>query len=123
MRTLYKAYLRFFLCCLLLQVIHEQSIGQTVDQNMLAKNKFAFAKRKMAKAKNKIEKANHEYAGAYLENVQIIRHPFLLEEDEKYGGDKPFRTFNGLKYNGGYSDHLPIALDLLIRDDKDYYSK
>ena len=94
-----------------------------VSPNMLTKNKFAFAKRKMAKAKNKIVKANHEYAGAYLENVQIIRHPFLLEEDEKYGGDKPFRTFNGLKYNGGYSDHLPIALDLLIRDDKDYYSK
>ena len=55
--------------------------------------------------------------------VQILRHPFLLEEDEKYGGDKPFRTFNGMKYNGGYSDHLPIMVELLIRDDKDYYSK
>ena len=94
-----------------------------VSRNMLTKNKIAFTKRKMAKAKNKIAKANDEYAGAYLEKVQILRHPFLLEEDEKYGGDKPFRTYNGMKYLGGYSDHLPIALHLLIRDGKDYYSR
>ncbi len=57
--------------------------------------------------------------------MQILRHPFLLEEDEKYGGDKPFRTYNGMRYLGGYSDHLPIALDLeiFIRDDTDYYSE
>ena len=60
-----------------------------------------------------------------LEKAQILRHEFLLEEDEKYGGDKPFRTYNGMKYLGGFSDHLPVALDLeiIIRDDKDYYSK
>ena len=58
-------------------------------------------------------------------NVEILRHPFLLEEDEKYGGDKPFRTDNGMRYQGGFSDHLPIILDLqfLIHDDKDYYSE
>ena len=55
--------------------------------------------------------------------VQILRHPFLLEEDEKYGGDKPFRTYNGMKYVGGYSDHLPVVFDFLIRDDKDCYSR
>lgn len=57
--------------------------------------------------------------------AQILRHDFLLEEDEKYGGFKPFRTYNGMKYQGGFSDHLPIVLDLhlLIRDDKDYYSR
>ena len=60
-----------------------------------------------------------------LEKAQILRHPFLLMEDDKYGGDKPFRTYNGMKYLGGYSDHLPISLDLeiSIRDDKDYYSE
>ena len=58
-------------------------------------------------------------------NVEILRHPFLLEEDEKYGGNKPFRTYNGMRYQGGFSDHLPIILDLqfLIHDDKDYYSE
>lgn len=48
------------------------------------------------------------------DKARILRHPFLLEEDERYGGDKPFRTYNGLKYQDGFSDHLPIALDLEI---------
>ena len=47
--------------------------------------------------------------------AQILRHDFLLMEDEKYGGDKPFRTYNGMKYLGGFSDHLPISLDLEIK--------
>ncbi len=34
--------------------------------------------------------------------------PFLLEDDEKYGGKKPFRTYLGPRYLGGYSDHLPL---------------
>lgn len=46
--------------------------------------------------------------------VQILRHPFLLEEDDKQGGDKPFRTYYGMKYNGGFSDHLPVCLDLEV---------
>ena len=58
-------------------------------------------------------------------NAEVLLHPFLLEEDEKYGGNKPFRTYNGMRYQGGFSDHLPIILDLqfLIHDDKDYYSE
>lgn len=41
--------------------------------------------------------------------------PFLLEEDEQYGGDTPFRTYKGMRYHGGYSDHLPICLDIEIK--------
>ncbi|WP_251619912.1 endonuclease/exonuclease/phosphatase family protein [Odoribacter lunatus] len=37
---------------------------------------------------------------------------FLLEEDSSYFGYKPWRTFVGPRYVGGYSDHLPIYLDL-----------
>ena len=48
--------------------------------------------------------------------AQVLRHAFLLEEDDRYGGDKPFRTYNGMKYQGGFSDHLPISLDLTISD-------
>ena len=33
--------------------------------------------------------------------------PFLLEEDTKYGGVKPRRNYNGMRYNNGFSDHLP----------------
>ncbi len=41
---------------------------------------------------------------------------FLLEEDEKYGGVKPFRTYLGPKYNGGYSDHLPLVARFRLKD-------
>lgn len=41
---------------------------------------------------------------------------FLLEEDEKHGGAKPFRTFSGWSYKGGTSDHLPIYFDLYVRE-------
>ena len=58
-----------------------------------------------------------------LEKVQIVRHPFLLEEDDRYGGDKPFRTYNGLRYHGGFSDHLPIVSDFLIRGGTDCCSE
>ena len=44
----------------------------------------------------------------------IIDFPFLLEEDDKYGGVTPFRMYNGMKYKGGYSDHLPVLLELEI---------
>ena len=37
-----------------------------------------------------------------------------LEEDEKYGGDIPFRTYWGRKYHGGFSDHLPVCVDFEI---------
>ena len=45
-------------------------------------------------------------------NMHIIKYPFLLEEDIKYGGFKPKRTYKGMRYNGGFSDHLPVYIDL-----------
>ena len=41
--------------------------------------------------------------------------PFLLEEDEKYGGVKPKRNYLGPRYLNGYSDHLPLVLILRER--------
>lgn len=43
-----------------------------------------------------------------LHDCCILDAPFLIEEDEKYGGVKPFRTYIGKKYHRGYSDHLPL---------------
>ena len=40
--------------------------------------------------------------------------PFLLEDDEKYGGKKPYRTYLGPRYLGGYSDHLPLVVQFSI---------
>lgn len=48
-------------------------------------------------------------------NTNVFKQPFLLEEDKKYLGDKPFRTFVGFKYNGGFSDHLPVFINLKIK--------
>lgn len=47
------------------------------------------------------------------ENASVFRADFLLEPDDAYIGDKPFRTFVGYKYHGGFSDHLPVFIDLL----------
>lgn len=33
---------------------------------------------------------------------------FLLEEDQKYGGVMPHRNYNGMRYQRGFSDHLPL---------------
>jgi len=44
--------------------------------------------------------------------AQIFNASFLLEEDTKFMGKKPYRTFVGFKYNGGFSDHLPVFVDL-----------
>jgi predicted extracellular nuclease len=50
------------------------------------------------------------------ESAQIVSQPFLFEKDQKYGGYKPFRTYSGFTYNGGFSDHLPVLLELKIVD-------
>lgn len=47
---------------------------------------------------------------------QIFDAPFLLTEDKNYMGFKPNRTFNGFKYQNGFSDHLPVYIDLISSD-------
>lgn len=49
------------------------------------------------------------------EQANVAQIPFLLEEDKKYGGVKPFRTYYGMKYQGGISDHLPVYMDFIRR--------
>lgn len=49
------------------------------------------------------------------DQADVISLPFLLKEDEKYGGVQPFRTYHGMKYQGGYSDHLPVKVDFTIQ--------
>jgi predicted extracellular nuclease len=40
---------------------------------------------------------------------------FLLENDKTYLGKQPFRTYIGMKYQGGFSDHLPIYADFWFK--------
>lgn len=48
-------------------------------------------------------------------NAGVFSAPFLLEPDNSFTGSKPYRTFVGYKYNGGFSDHLPVFIDLIER--------
>ncbi len=49
---------------------------------------------------------------SWVAGCRIHDAPFLLEEDTKYGGVKPRRNYNGMRYNNGFSDHLPLVLHL-----------
>jgi hypothetical protein len=55
--------------------------------------------------------------GLYTDNgmFKIFRPDFLLIKDPVYPGSSPFSTYNGYRYREGYSDHLPILLDLIVR--------
>ena len=56
---------------------------------------------------------DHIFCGPWLSSRLLDCHindaPFLLEEDSKYGGMKPRRTYQGPKYLDGFSDHLPLV--------------
>ena len=47
--------------------------------------------------------------------AKVASLPFLLIRDEKYGDQEPFRTYKGMKYQGGISDHLPVYTDFEFR--------
>ncbi|RHJ91069.1 endonuclease/exonuclease/phosphatase family protein [Parabacteroides bouchesdurhonensis] len=48
-------------------------------------------------------------------SAQIYSPPFLLINDKTWKGMRPFRTYYGFKYEGGYSDHLPLIADFTIK--------
>ena len=45
-----------------------------------------------------------------VDSVFVNDAAFLVEEDMKYGGVKPLRTYNGYRYQRGFSDHLPLVV-------------
>lgn len=49
----------------------------------------------------------------YHRTAQIFDMDFLIMEGAT-GARRPFRTYQGPKYIGGYSDHLPIIMDLIL---------
>jgi len=46
---------------------------------------------------------------------KVVDAPFLLIEDETYPGLKPFPTYGGYRWSGGYSDHLPVIVRVMHR--------
>jgi len=59
-----------------------------------------------------LNKKNSIYATE--KSAYPFRASFLLEKDDKYGGERTNRSYIGFKYHGGYSDHLPVILDLFF---------
>ena len=47
-----------------------------------------------------------------LSQARVYDAEWIMEPDDKYLGLKPKRTYNGYHYQNGYSDHLPIVLNI-----------
>ena len=54
--------------------------------------------------------------GWQFQRASIFSHPRLVTKNGRFKG-YPNRTYNGGTYNGGYSDHFPILLELVWVDD------
>lgn len=74
---------------------HEAEWGM-LDQIIVSGN--------LLKSGNKISTSQND--------IYVFNADFLLLDDEKFLGKVPFRTYNGMKYQGGYADHLPVYVDL-----------
>ncbi|MEX2588880.1 MAG: endonuclease/exonuclease/phosphatase family protein, partial [Chitinophagales bacterium] len=48
------------------------------------------------------------------QRAHVFSQDWLLEEDPTHQGVKPNRTYLGPRYNGGYSDHLPVYVDIKL---------
>ena len=48
------------------------------------------------------------------DDANFFSADFLLENDKTYLGKQPFRTFVGMKYQNGFSDHLPVYANFWI---------
>jgi len=50
----------------------------------------------------------------WFNQARAFKPDFLIEKNEKFGNYQPKRTYGGKKYLGGYSDHLPVYVDLYM---------
>lgn len=66
--------------------------------------------------KGEWERIDHILGSSYIYNkvdTAYIHAPkFLLEDEKLYGGLRPRRTYNGMRYQPAYSDHLPLVVRL-----------
>jgi endonuclease/exonuclease/phosphatase family metal-dependent hydrolase len=54
---------------------------------------------------------NGAFAWQAARRMEVYAGDFLLEEDKTHYGKRPFPTYRGPRYLGGYSDHLPVRLE------------
>lgn len=64
------------------------------------------------------ERIDHILGSPYIYNkvdtARIHSPKFLLEDEKLYGGLRPRRTYNGMRYQPGYSDHLPLVVKFCL---------
>jgi endonuclease/exonuclease/phosphatase family metal-dependent hydrolase len=48
------------------------------------------------------------------ESAGTLCFPFLFTKDKIWRSERPFRTYHGYKYEGGFSDHLPVIADFSV---------
>lgn len=62
----------------------------------------------------------HPHTSLFIrpQDVRIADFPFLLTDDTHYLGQRPLRTYYGMKYEKGFSDHLPIYFNMWWREKK-----
>ncbi|MBC8046782.1 MAG: hypothetical protein H7Y00_08305 [Fimbriimonadaceae bacterium] len=49
-----------------------------------------------------------------INTIQFVKKNWMMFVHEKYG-ESPDRTFSGNNYIGGYSDHLPVYMELIVQ--------
>ena len=47
-----------------------------------------------------------------MRGAWVATDKVLIEPEPLYGGCRPKRTYHGMRYQGGISDHLPVCFDL-----------
>ncbi len=60
---------------------------------------------------NLLSKDNAIYTN---KQATILDYDFLKETDKNFSGKKPFRTYIGMKFNDGFSDHFPVKLNIYM---------
>jgi predicted extracellular nuclease len=108
------------------ETLGAKEVGERADDNALVNVSWSFQK--------ETGRGSHKYHGVWgmldqcvvsgalfgnntstktsMVDFTVFNAPFLLEEDDRYLGEQPSRTYRGMRYHAGYSDHLPIILDL-----------
>jgi predicted extracellular nuclease len=46
--------------------------------------------------------------------ARVFNPSFLMTDDKSKRGKRPLRSYYGFKYEGGFSDHLPVVADFLL---------
>ncbi len=62
-------------------------------------------------SKSLVQNLNH--LRILQQKAHIFSPDFLLQDDKIHIGKKAFRTYIGSRYIGGFSDHLPVFIDII----------